>query len=95
MKKVNGMINDNNDQLKIKILNLRNDIFDFILDKCKKESISTQIAFNAVLNVLADIVNMDCQGDINHIRDQADKIKSAIIDYGVYNEIPEEEKEIK
>lgn len=65
---------------------LRNETLDFLVEKLEKENMPSQVVLNAVLNILIQMVHIHSSGDVEVIRGTADRIKSAIIDYGVANE---------
>ncbi len=76
-----------NDDINMReIEELRGEILDFLMEKTEDSTISHAVIFNSILGILIQLVEFDSDGDIDKMRDLADKIKSAIIDYGVANE---------
>lgn len=80
------MNNNIDPEMEERVKELKDEMLNFLIRRLKSDNESTEVIFNAVLNILAQIVYTSNGGDIVTIRDTADKVKSAMINYGVHNE---------
>ncbi len=76
----------NDDTIQKEVKQLRDSLIDFLLETIDAREVRSDVVVNAILNILSQMVHISCEGDIDAIRDVADEVKSAMIDYGVAHE---------
>ena len=63
------------------IKGVRDDMLDFVMERLESQSESVEVVYNAVLNVLAQMTIAVCDNEMDAIKDTAETVRVAIIDY--------------